>query len=112
MGYNKIYCDYEHRNSRKEMSHGMKKVSIDEALRLLGELKATPAMETVPITAAEGRVLAEDITAVLSVPPFDRSPYDGYAFMGEDTAKASKNDPVVLKVVEELPAGKIGRAHV
>ena len=27
-------------------------------------------------------------TARISVPPFDRSPYDGYAFRGEDTLSA------------------------
>ena len=35
-----------------------------------------------------GAVLAEDIYASEDVPPFDRSPFDGYAFRAADTAEA------------------------
>ena len=54
-----------------------------------------------------GLVLAEDITASENVPPFDRSPYDGYAFRAADTAGADPEHPVTLSVLEEIPAGSM-----
>ncbi len=53
------------------------------------------------------RVLAEALTAVEHTPPFDRSPYDGYALRAADTVLASKEAPVTLCVSEEVPAGAV-----
>ncbi len=63
--------------------------------------------ERLTLTEAVGRILAEDVSASRDVPPFDRSPYDGYAFRAEDTAGASRENPVTLRVLEEIPAGAI-----
>lgn len=60
---------------------------------------------TVPLSQCGGRVLAQDLIAKESVPAFDRSPYDGYALRAEDTASASAECPVTLKVLEVIPAG-------
>ncbi len=84
----------------------LKNIEVEKALEMLCELPVTRGTEAVPLSKAQGRVLSDDITARLSVPPFDRSPYDGYAVRGEDTAGASKARPVTLKITEELPAGK------
>jgi len=62
--------------------------------------------ETVSLWDSLGRVLAGDILAGLAVPPFDRSPFDGYALRGEDTAHASVDAPVTLGITEDIPAGK------
>ncbi|MDD4873779.1 MAG: hypothetical protein PHE15_02235, partial [Dehalococcoidales bacterium] len=51
------------------------------------------------------RVLAEDITARYSTPPFDRSAMDGYAVKSEDTTDASKHNPKKLTIVGVLYAG-------
>lgn len=83
-----------------------KKISLDQAMELLAALPTAPGAETIPLYKAQGRVLAEDVCAVVNVPPFDRSPYDGYAFRGEDTAGATADNPVTLRITEELPAGK------
>lgn len=64
-------------------------------------------METVPLVEAAGRVLAKDVFAIADVPPFDRSPFDGYAFRAEDTMKACKDHPVTLRILEEIPAGSM-----
>ena len=84
----------------------LKNISADEALEMLCALPAAPETETVALNDAQGRILAGDIRALLSVPPFDKSPYDGYAFRGEDTRSASQEHPVTLKITEEIPAGK------
>lgn len=69
-------------------------------------------MEGVPLMKADGRVLAEPAYAVGDVPPFDRSPYDGYAFRAEDTAEAGPETPVTLRILEEVPAGSMWSREV
>lgn len=51
------------------------------------------------------RVLAEDAIASENIPPFDKSPYDGYAFKAEDICQASETDKVTLRIIGEIPAG-------
>ena len=65
------------------------------------------ATERAELFQCAGRVLAECITAAENVPPFDRSPYDGYAFRSVDSASASREHPVTLKILEEVPAGAV-----
>ena len=68
--------------------------------------------EQVPLADCAGRVLAEALTAAEDVPPFDRSPYDGYALRAADTAGIDGERPVTLKILEEIPAGRVGRCAV
>jgi len=76
-------------------------VSLEQAINLtLEQCRAVPT-ETVPLGEAYGCVLAQDVTAARSVPPFDRSPFDGYAFIAADTVNA----PVTLKIIGEAEAG-------
>ena len=69
-------------------------------------------LENVSLAAAFGRVLAEDIVAEIAIPPFDRSPVDGFALRGADTASASADNPVTLAITEEIPAGVVPRLDV
>ena len=59
-----------------------------------------------PLALCAGRVLAQDLVAKDNVPPFDRSPYDGYALRAMDTAGAEQS-PVTLRILEEVPAGHV-----
>ena len=63
--------------------------------------------EQVSLSSAQGRILAADVIAAESVPPFDRSPYDGYACRAADTEAASETHPVTLRILEEVPAGAV-----
>ena len=54
---------------------------------------------------AHGRVLAEDVTAAVPVPPWTNSAMDGYAVRAEDTTGACPQTPVVLPVSGDVPAG-------
>ena len=54
-----------------------------------------------------GRVLAQEVTAKMNVPPFSRSAYDGYALRARDTEQASAENPVSFKILEELRAGEM-----
>jgi molybdopterin molybdotransferase len=54
-------------------------ISIDEARRRVLEAVSRLGDEPVSLDAALGRVLAEDVTSTIDVPPFDSSGMDGYA---------------------------------
>jgi len=69
-------------------------------------------IETVNIDSASGRVLAEDIVATLSIPPFDRAAMDGYAVKAKDTFGAGQRNPKVLEIVGEVHAGETPEVRV
>jgi molybdopterin molybdotransferase len=76
-------------------------LSVDEALaRVLQGLEPLEA-ETVPLADARDRVLAADLSATLTHPPFDASAMDGYAVRAADVASL----PAHLEVVGEAAAG-------
>ena len=54
---------------------------------------------------AEGCVLAEDVTAAVSLPSFDNSGMDGYAVQAKDTTDSSERTPTTLEVTSEIAAG-------
>jgi molybdopterin molybdotransferase len=76
-------------------------LSVEDALaRVLAGLAPLEA-ERVAIENAHGRVLAEDLAARLTQPPFDASAMDGYAVRSADVASL----PVTLRVVGVAAAG-------
>jgi molybdopterin molybdotransferase len=87
-------------------------MEVSQAVGMLCAHAAPRETETVKLADALGRVPATDIRAVIPSPPFDRSPFDGYAFRGEDTAGATKEQPVTLKITEEIPAGKASEFEI
>jgi molybdopterin molybdotransferase len=71
----------------------------------------TPLAPTsLELAAAEGCVLAEDVTAAVALPSFDNSSMDGYAVHADDVAGAAEDSPATLPVTGEIAAGDIG-AH-
>lgn len=87
-------------------------VSVEEGRELLLRRCAVQETECVPLTAAYGRVLGSDVTAGEDIPPFPRSPYDGYALRAEDTRAATPQSGVVLTVTEEVAAGHSAKKSV
>ncbi len=90
-------------------------VDRDEAERRFhAELDLRPLeAEIVPLSAALGRVLAEDVVAPLDVPSFDRSNVDGFAVQAADTFGASEDRPRSLKLnAETLATGIMPRETV
>ena len=78
---------------------------IEECLdRLLQHAKLQPA-EEVHILDATGKVLAEDVRAEISVPPYPKSAMDGYAVCAADLAGADREHPVRFVVKGKLMAG-------
>jgi molybdopterin molybdotransferase len=76
---------------------------ITVAERLIRE-RVSPVreVETVPLGAALGRVIAQDVVAPLSLPPFDNSAVDGYAVRHDDL---DPHRETRLAVAERVMAG-------
>ncbi|MDR1797465.1 MAG: molybdopterin molybdotransferase MoeA [Clostridiales Family XIII bacterium] len=89
-----------------------KDVEVEEAVRILLELSVQLGKETLPIGDTLGRVFSDDVVAGIPFPPFDRSPFDGYAFRAADTAGATPGSPVTLLINQEIPAGETPKADI
>jgi molybdopterin molybdotransferase len=76
-------------------------LSLEEALeRILG--RVTPlGPEGVELSAAAGRVLADDALAAVDLPPFPSSAMDGFAVRSEDTPGRL---PIVARIAAGVPA--------
>lgn len=76
--------------------------SVEEVLALvLSQVKPLPAVITPLATPALGLVLAEDITADIDSPPFDKALVDGYAVRAADV----QSPPCQLRLIGEVLAG-------
>jgi len=74
-------------------------ISIEEAIRISIATKAVLLEEEVAINESLGRILAKDIEAKISQPPFRRSAMDGYALRKSDFHGEK------MKVITEVDAG-------
>jgi molybdopterin molybdotransferase len=78
-------------------------ISVEEALaRVLASAAAPLDEEQVTLEAAHGRVLARDLAALRTQPPFANSAMDGYALRAADTTQASPS----LTLIGESAAGR------
>ncbi len=80
-------------------------ISVEEYQQVVLSQVRPLAPQRVPLTAAHGLRLAEDLTATLAVPPFDNSAMDGFALRAADVVGAGEATPRVLPVTADLPAG-------
>src|SRR5687768_4173143 len=81
-------------------------IDRDEAERLFQAAIDWDALgtETVELSQSLGRVLANDISAGIDVPSFDRSNVDGFAVQAADTFGAREESPRRLKLLPETIA--------
>ena len=78
-------------------------LAVEEALQIvLRHCRPLVAATTSLAPAALGRVLAEDVTSDIDMPPFDKALMDGYAVR----ASGLTGDRTVLPVVAEVTAGQ------
>ena len=71
---------------------------------LLSHAKPVTEIESIPMQATLGRVLAENVNSLVDVPPLDNTAMDGYAVRTAD----NKNPGSVLKIAQRIPAGSVG----
>jgi putative molybdopterin biosynthesis protein len=91
-----------------------KLLTFEEAKKAIQEhFEAKPlGVEEIPLLEACSRVLAEDVTAALAIPPFNRSTVDGYAVKAEDTFGAEENRPVKLKLCGMINVGEMPKITI
>ena len=75
-------------------------LAVEEALARITASFAPLPSEWVHLTAAAGRVLAEDLVAERDQPQGDTSAMDGYALNRDDTSTE-------FRIVAEIPAGAL-----
>jgi molybdopterin molybdotransferase len=80
--------------------------TVEEHRRVVAGLITGKPPVTLPLAETLGLVLADDVVAPLSLPGFDNSAMDGYAVMADDIAAATPEQPVLLPVAEDIPAGR------
>lgn len=62
-------------------------VSVEEALEIIYKEVKPKSVKILPLEQALGAILAQDITAIYNLPPFDNSAMDGYAVKVCDSQK-------------------------
>lgn len=72
---------------------------------ILNNIKPIQREIDVDLEKSNRYILSQNIYATINQPPFNRSPLDGYALYSEDTKNASLENPIKLKVIEEVFAG-------
>jgi molybdopterin molybdotransferase len=87
-------------------------ISYEAALsRILAVIRPL-GLEKINFLDTLGRVIGEDIVASRPIPPKDNSAMDGYALRSADICGASRERPVVLDVIEDIPAGAIPQKRI
>ncbi len=85
----------------------MENVSVEQAISLIEKnTKKILSSETKTLLDSSNRVLAYDAISKINQPPFNRSAFDGYACLCDDIQYATKENPVVLNVIDEVLAGQ------
>src|SRR5690606_5770151 len=82
-------------------------ISVSEALERVLCKASLIGSEKVDLEESYGRILAEPIVASSDVPPFNRSPYDGYAIRSVDSAGASGDNRISFRVIDHIGAGEV-----
>ena len=79
-------------------------LSVDEALEtLLAGARPVAEVEQVPTMEAVGRILAQQQTSAMDVPPMDNSAMDGYAVRLSDLKSPEKKLKVCLLYTSPSP---------
>ena len=78
---------------------------VDEVERIIRE-RVTPVaeIETVPLHAASGRVIAREVVAPMDLPPFDNSAVDGYAVRHADLDDIERIADILIRHAAPIQA--------
>jgi molybdopterin molybdotransferase len=87
-------------------------LSVEEARQRIVNMFDTLAPENKAILETLGQVLAADVVSNINVPPLDNSSMDGYAVLSDNTIGASKIDPTILRIIDEISAGEVPKTKV
>lgn len=85
----------------------LQSITLETAIEIITEYALTTGTEEIGVTDSFERILAEDIEAGFPLPPFRRSPLDGFALRAADTVGASVEEPAMLRIVQTVYAGDV-----
>jgi len=77
----------------------MEMISYEKAYETVIASAFSTGTESIPFTSSLDRILAQDITSDMDMPPFDKSTVDGFACRRSDIGSE-------LEIIETIPAGK------
>lgn len=83
-------------------------LTVEEAIRIIDAEPASPRVDQVALSDAQGLRLAQDVRADRDYPPFDKSQMDGFAVRRADVMSM----PATLRVVGEIAAGSVANREV
>ncbi|HZK57365.1 MAG TPA: gephyrin-like molybdotransferase Glp [Clostridia bacterium] len=87
-------------------------ISMKRAGEILLNEDIKPEITDMPILDSLEYILAEDIESDINMPPFDRTPLDGYALRSEDTINANEENPVTLETIDSIQAGYVSKKTI
>ncbi len=93
------------RNKKNERIKMPKLIPLDEARKIVLDHSNLIDTETVDLVEAAGRVAAQDLKADIDNAPFAAAGMDGFALKAASLEKASPQNPIILKVIDEIAAG-------
>jgi len=82
-------------------------ISVEKALKTILANFEPLGLEKINILEARGRIIGEDIFSPRNIPSADNSAMDGYAVRYTEAKGTTKDKPLKLKIIEDIPAGKI-----
>ncbi len=80
-------------------------IGFNEAIRLTMDHAAAIGTVSMSVIKAAGRIVSQDVSALVDSPSVDASLKDGYAVISSDITEAMKANPVKLKVIASVAAG-------
>lgn len=84
---------------------------VADARRQLLDVDPVDRTHRVPLSTADGRTLAESVSAKRNVPHYDRAAMDGWAVRAADTFGASDRSPAVLQPADSPGRNAAVRVH-
>ncbi len=88
-------------------------MTLDDARAIIASaIRPIDRTERIPLQQANGRVLARDVIANADVPPFSRAAMDGFAVRADDTTGASRDEPRILRCLEQVFTGQMPSRQV
>jgi molybdopterin molybdotransferase len=80
--------------------------SLESALSVINRhVPLGISTETIPLSAALGRIISRELTSQENLPQFSKSTVDGFAVRSADTFGASEGTPIFMEVIGEVIMG-------
>ncbi len=88
-------------------------LSFEEASHIIyTNIEEITRTESIGINHCLHRILAQDIIASRSTPPFNRAAVDGYALRAKDTFGTSRQNPKSFNVIDVVYAGELPKLKI